>query len=87
MAVYVFCKNTRLLIILQPLKTTLVRQVLNLEMLEFSLKAVAIGAGSHHTNHNGRIVLDRPIFRLVEPLHALKRLRRQSHSRDCKNKS
>ena len=49
MAVYVFCENTRLLIILQPLKATLVGQVLNLEMLEFSLKAVTIGAGSHHT--------------------------------------
>lgn len=43
-----------LLVSLQPLQTTLIGQVLNLETLECSLEAVAVGAGSHHTYHHGQ---------------------------------
>ena len=45
-----FC-SPLLLVLLQPLQATLVGQVLDFEVLESCLEAVAVGAGSHHSHH------------------------------------
>lgn len=43
--------------LLQPLQPSLVGQMLDLEVLELSLEALAVGTCCHHAHHDGGIVL------------------------------
>ena len=50
-------RTTLFLIILQPLQTTLVRQVLYFEVFELHIEALTVWTCSHHTHLNRSIVL------------------------------